>query len=72
MAHTVDPGREDHQEIGLGCLKRPRALPCTRAATTNESPKKRFGTDHREIELGRSGMPRTVPNMRAASVYPGP
>ncbi len=52
MEHIVDPGREDHQELGLGRSKKPRALPYTRATTAKESPKKKFGTDRRELELG--------------------
>ena len=53
MEHTGDPGREDHQELGLGCEKKPRALPYTRATTANESQKLKFGTDLRDLELGR-------------------
>jgi hypothetical protein len=53
MEHTGDPGREDHQELGLGRYKKPRALPYTRTTTANESPKLKFGTDRRELELGR-------------------
>ena len=53
MEHTGDPRREDHQELGLGRYKKPRALPYTRTTTANESPKLKFGTDRRELELGR-------------------
>ena len=53
MDHTVDPGRESHQEPGLGREKRPKAPPYTHATTGNESPKLKFWTDRRELELGR-------------------
>jgi hypothetical protein len=53
MGHTVDPGCEDHQDLGLGCQKKPRALPNTRTTTANESSKLKFWTDRQEIEIGR-------------------
>ena len=69
MEHTGDPGREDHQELGLGRLKKPRTFPYTRVTTANKSPKLKFETDRRELELGRAGRPKALPYICLIFVY---